>query len=228
MFQQWSRIRYDADQEVAEMQDRRWNELRSIPVNCAECFQPAPESLAQQGVSTVKGQSLVEVESQLRNMGIPLTSNPSTHAGNRFPLVTPCEGSNGDTSQTCGRPDARGPAWQLENRPECPIETTYSRLDLPTCRYRELGVDRFEPLCRNPQDLRFLEHPGEILIHQRMVVKDNHRPCLATPMDQSHILPPSTEMFLRGPCDSRIPPTFTGPLRPQRFTQTFEQALGRA
>ena len=47
---------------------------------------------------------------------------------------------------------------------------------LESCKMREMGINRWETLCRNPQDN--VNIPFEWNIDTRMLIKDNHRPCI--------------------------------------------------
>jgi hypothetical protein len=63
-----------------------------------------------------------------------------------------------------------------------------TRLSNPACTLRSTGWNRWEWLCRNPQDKALMAFDYNIA--NRLVVKDNHRPCIQRPIDQSHALPP--------------------------------------
>ena len=65
------------------------------------------------------------------------------------------------------------------------IEDT--RLSNPACNLRGTGINRWEWLCLNPQDR--VEIPFDFNVSNRIVVKDNHRPCVPTPLNQSNSLP---------------------------------------
>lgn len=74
--------------------------------------------------------------------------------------------------------------------PECPkLRTEYTRVTYPTCDLKGTGVNRFQPLCLDPQHPSRWEHPSEIGINYRMVAKDNYRPCIPRPIDQTPCLP---------------------------------------
>lgn len=77
----------------------------------------------------------------------------------------------------------------LKDFPDCrtlPNETT--RLSNPSCTLRCTGWNRWEWLCQNPQSKALV--PFDFNISNRIVVKDNHRPCVPSPIDQSQALPP--------------------------------------
>jgi hypothetical protein len=62
-----------------------------------------------------------------------------------------------------------------------------TRLSNPPCTLRGTGWNRWEWLCRDPQDKALV--PFEWGISYRTVVKDNHRPCVPTPLGACAALP---------------------------------------
>lgn len=75
--------------------------------------------------------------------------------------------------------------------PECRFRynTEASRISNPPHTLREQGVNRFASLCFDPQTN--IEFPGHRWIHNRIIVKDNHRPCVEFPLDQTRVFPPA-------------------------------------
>lgn len=69
------------------------------------------------------------------------------------------------------------------------LESENTRLSNPPCTLRCNGVNRWESLCQNPQVTAI--RPFTSLINNRIIVKDNHRPCIEQPLDQTFALPPS-------------------------------------
>lgn len=63
-----------------------------------------------------------------------------------------------------------------------------TRLCDPPCTLRDRGWERWQWLCDDPQ-LRAIT-PFQHLIQNRLVVKDNHRPCIPKPIDVTQSLPP--------------------------------------
>ena len=53
----------------------------------------------------------------------------------------------------------------------------------PPCTLRGTGVNRFDPLCWNPQDRAVEPWRYRDGTAYRLVVKDNHRPCLPSQAD---------------------------------------------
>ena len=52
---------------------------------------------------------------------------------------------------------------------------------------RELGINRWEWLCLDPQERVLI--PFDHNINNRIIVKDNHRPIIPKPLDQTVALP---------------------------------------
>lgn len=67
-----------------------------------------------------------------------------------------------------------------------PNEST--RLSNPTCTLRGTGWNRWEWLCTDPQKQALV--PFDFNISNRLIIKDNHRPCIQQPINQSAALPP--------------------------------------
>jgi hypothetical protein len=90
-----------------------------------------------------------------------------------------------------------------------PNETT--RISNPPCTLRGTGWNRWEWLCQNPQDKSLI--PFDYNVSSRTVIKDNHRPCLDVPINQSAALPPlnnSDDVYVGPtPCQYGAMPNFT-------------------
>lgn len=73
--------------------------------------------------------------------------------------------------------------------PDCralPNEVT--RMSNPPATLREHGWNRWEVLHENPQDRA--EVPFRFNVNNRILFKDNHRPCIPEPINQAPSLPP--------------------------------------
>ena len=70
---------------------------------------------------------------------------------------------------------------------ECAAPVENTRLSNPPCTLRGTGWNRWEWLCWDPQERAMI--PFDHFTPYRIVAKDNHRPCLETPMDQTSVLP---------------------------------------
>ena len=85
---------------------------------------------------------------------------------------------------------------ELKHFDDCYIAKEYTRLSNPPCTLRgvENGFNRWEWLCKNPQKNIFREFPHNV--NNRLLVKDNHRPCIPQPIDQTLGLPNiNTKLF---------------------------------
>jgi len=118
------------------------------------------------GDSTCSDRPLIDVDSELRIMNRRATNCPT---GKYMP--------------------SDRPFCTLTNVQECvtvrPQEDT--RLSNPPCTLRGTGWNRWEWLCKDPQEKALM--PFDYNINNRLVVKDNHRPCLPTPLNPLAALP---------------------------------------
>jgi hypothetical protein len=65
----------------------------------------------------------------------------------------------------------------------------------PKATNKETTVNRWEWLCKNPQQKSLI--PFDWNISNRLVTKMNHRPCVQQPIDQSAVLPPACNKFVK-------------------------------
>lgn len=135
--------------------------------HCQPCFAKDPAlSLGKGAATTCAGRPLVDVDSELKQLTRPATNCPTQQF---LPTGEYCSTAAVKDCQT-----------------ELPAENT--RLSNPACSLRGTGWNRWEWLCQNPQEK--VELPFDFNINNRLIVKDNHRPCLPEPLDQSLALPP--------------------------------------
>jgi hypothetical protein len=66
----------------------------------------------------------------------------------------------------------------------CMAPTESTRLSNPPCTLKCTGWNRWEWLCYNPQDTAIM--PFDAYINYRIIAKDNHKPCLPVPQDQTN------------------------------------------
>jgi hypothetical protein len=83
-----------------------------------------------------------------------------------------------------------------------------TRLTTPPCTLRGTGWNRWEWLCRDPQDRAI--RPFVANVNTGILVKDNHRPHLAKPIDPTLALPPGASaecspMPVAEPCHPKKP-----------------------
>ena len=214
----WERQLYDVDAYQHELTENEnaINYQVNRPRICNPCRPPHPGYLADQGVSLNPNRPIVEVESDLRNLPRKNSKCPGKKYTPFCPEISDCnEGypCGGGVVSGCNNSQER-----LEHLPECDMHPIETRTTHPICSYRGLGYDRFDPICINPQDRGNWEHPGEVDINYRLVVKDNHRPCIPKPIDPTPLLPAGGEL----PCQPVMGDAcsaFTDDLNPTRWTK---------
>lgn len=94
--------------------------------------------------------------------------------------------ANKPKEATFNKPGQRCTDNDLVDMPACAFNTEDTRLSNPPSTLRGTGINRFNPLCFNPQEKIFF--PGDYHVSTRLVFRDNHRPCI-----------PSLEVISRPP-----------------------------
>jgi hypothetical protein len=141
----------------------------NVPRNdCDGCFFPSPHIRMSRYGNAVCTKEAIDVDSEL--MG--LTRKQSRCPKEKY---IPSE------KEMCVK------SFPRECRGLDPEET---RISNPPCTLRGTGWNRWEWLCQNPQDKAIV--PFEFAINNRLVVKDNHRPCVPKPIDPNSALPAPT------------------------------------
>lgn len=139
------------------------------------------------GVSITHQRPLVDVESDLLGLDIKLTKDPNQMYQPRCPQCGsftdgyPCGGGVTSGCKNCQE--------KLYNLPRGDFGRDYTRLSNPKCTAREVGINRFQPLNIQPQDEQRWLQQAEVGINYRMVVKDNHVPCIPKFHDHTPLLP---------------------------------------
>lgn len=144
----------------------------NTPVQCRPCFQGNPNIFSQRNSANGKSNRFmfgsVDVESDLKGINNVLSK---------------CSKNNFKKCDACNNP-AKGTycdecSADLVSEEDCYFPTEPTRLSNPPCTLRGRGVNRFDPLCLDPQSQ--LEFPGQSNICSRTVMKDNFRPCIPIP-----------------------------------------------
>jgi len=163
-------------------------QLLTPPNNCEPCLPNDPYiRLQRQGVSLSKNTPLVDIDSELigisRNLSdcpelkyLPSKNNQS-YCGAHSNKVVGCQ----KNAKVCVD------NTNVINFKDCFKPTEDTRLSNPPCTLRGTGWNRWEWLCRNPQER--IEVPFDFEINSTIVAKDNHRPCIPNPLDQTNALP---------------------------------------
>lgn len=122
------------------------------------CLVHAPESgsASYGGAGRVDARSLVDVDSELLGLGRQYSK--------------------------CKQPYDCRLSKQAVHMVQCrqELETESTRLSNPPCTLKCNGVNRWHTLCRNPQETA-LQPFDRVPTNNRILVKDNHRPCLQKP-----------------------------------------------
>jgi hypothetical protein len=180
----------------------------NTPIICNNCIQENPTIQMQKtGVSMNSGVQWrfyggpVDVESDLLNMNRPLSRCPEVKYNTKNSNVG-CENqgfpNGGGVVAGCNPQNKRNGDQNLVDFPSCFLQTDETRLNNPPANLRGTGINRFDPICFNPQDQVLF--PGEYQTPTRLVVKDNHRPCVPTPA-VNNMIPPLKKM----PCTMTSP-----------------------
>ena len=154
---------------------------------CNPCRPPEAGFLSKIGVSVSERKTLIDIESELRQGGYSLSKDPSQKYK---PTCPECQ--NCSEGYPCGGGVVAGCnncQEKLSHLPPCTIRTEHTRLSNPICNSRGVGINRFAPLCLNPQEESRWLNPSEIGINYRMVAKDNHVPCIPKLVDPTPLLP---------------------------------------
>jgi hypothetical protein len=142
-------------------------------VGGAPCFAADPNiRLQYAGVSFDKNKSMVDTNSDLLN----ITRDASNCSMKKH---LPQFDKDGNLVQT------RGENVKFQDCSLLQQEDT--RLSNPACNLRGTGWNRWEWLCQDPQDRVLI--PFDYHINTNILERDNHRPCIPEPMDQTLCLP---------------------------------------
>lgn len=160
--------------------------MLATPANdCDDCGKdiPADPSLRWQswGPGFCTPGTSVDVGSELRGLNYKNTKcstdqyNPEKYT----PAGGVCKASGSQEARKCATPQEA------------------SRLSNPPCTLRSTGWNRWEWLCYDPQDRATV--PFDYLVSNRIMVKDNHVPCLPNPVEQTnqvqtHAFDPSSSL----------------------------------
>ena len=189
-----NRLKYDEGSVRKDLQESvdPGNYYLSTPfVSCpgkTSCFPSNPDlRLQKEGASLDKSRFLVDVGSDLKGLNI----NPGPYRGNskdpEHKYVPVCQDNLCNSGEPCGQGGIGNcksgiNGNNLHHLSDCfnhPSEDT--RISNPSCNLRGTGWNRWEWLCKNPQEN--IEIPFDYNISNRIVVKDNHRPCIPNPIE---------------------------------------------
>ena len=166
----FNRLPYDSCSYTHSLQEsmKSGEYILNTPMNGNNepCFYDDPYlRMDKNGVSVCKDKALIDVDSELLGLNVKNSKCPTKK-------------------------------FQPSNEPFCNKTTLKkceflsredTRLNNPPCTLRGTGWNRWEWLCENPQDSAII--PFETDVNYRMVVKENHRPCIPELSDDTLALP---------------------------------------
>jgi hypothetical protein len=137
----------------------------NTPFQDQNCFFPNPYIRLNNNGASICDSNLIDVDSELSGLNVKATKCPSKK-------FIP----------------SNKPFCNFVNMKECSfLSPEDTKLSNPACTLRGTGWNRWEWLCEDPQTHVLM--PFETGVNNRIVVKDNHRPCIPTPMDVDNSLP---------------------------------------
>ena len=147
-------------------------QLNTPPISCEPCFPTNPSyRLQRQGASVSQSEAIIDVDSEL--MGL-------TRLSSKCPSKKYLPGEN-QQGQLCQQN-------ALQHFKDCDMPSAEeTRSSNPACNLRGTGWNRWEWLCLDPQERVLV--PFDYNINNRLIVKDNHRPCIPKPIDVGPSLP---------------------------------------
>ncbi len=172
-----TRMRYDNSSYQEQLERSVYEgayQLGTPNNDCNECYQYVPNDpeirYQYYGHNTCSMKKAVDDSSELYGLNYKNSKcNKDAYAPNSY-ISTGCVPKLIDDVRKCSTP------------------TEASRLSNPPCTLKETGINRFDPLCWNPQ-AKALETFDRIGINYRMVAKDNHVPLIELPDCQTKFNP---------------------------------------
>ena len=215
----FNRQKYDicsTKKDIAESVGPGYYRINQPPISCEPCYPYSPSiRLQQSGGSVMKDTYMIDVDSELMNITRPLSNCPSKKYVPECPdcltdAGEPCGQGVSANAKSCTEELKRGSRCgdsNLKHFKDCFIPSEETRLSNPACNLRGTGINRWEWLCLDPQNK--VEIPFDFNINNRLVVKDNHRPCIPTPISDKPALPTGGDLpcnLTKNVCDAPTHP----------------------
>lgn len=216
----FNRLNYDTcqyQQSLSESSGPGHYQLNTPPISCEPCYPKDVQiRLQHSGDSVDTSKSMIDIDSELMNITRPKSKCPMRKWVPKCDQYQsdgyPCGQGVVDTCKTCPKAGNGGgvPPPSLAIGDKCPDQFSQklthwrdcgkpvedTRLVNPPCTLRGTGFNRWEWMCLNPQER--VEIPFDYNISNRIVVKDNHRPCVPKPLSATPALPKDTGAL---PCE---------------------------
>lgn len=173
----WNRARYDDGTYKHRLAEAigPGEYMTQMPRPCDDCVYYAPGVILDGKAAALCDKDLIDVDSEL----LGITRRASQCPADKYlPKKEPFCKTNVGTLKEC-----------MDLVPEPTLVSN------PKCTNKETTVNRWEWLCQDPQKNALV--PFDFMINNRLVVKDNHRPHLERPIDQSEVLPPVCNNYVK-------------------------------
>jgi hypothetical protein len=169
-----NKLRYDANaysSDLAQSRSAGGYYLETPMPHCQPCFANDPRmQMGYSGHSECRDRALIDTNSDI----LGITRKASSAPGCKYQAPR-------NPNEYCS----------LVHVPDCTTKVLAvqdTRLTNPPSTLRATGWNRWEWLCANPQDHAILNF--ETGVDTSIVTKDNHRPRVVVPEDQTAVLPP--------------------------------------
>ena len=174
----FSRLNYDdcAYKQALKESVRPGDYRVNVPFNFKQNVYPHPPTVRLQkaGASLHKKSFLIDIDSDL--MGI---TRKNSKCSEDYYIPNPNKLQNTGLYHESS----------LQHGKDGFMPADDTRLSNPASNLRGTGYDRWEWLCLNPQDKVMI--PFDRNVSNRLLSRDNHRPCIPTPLNQKSVWPKS-------------------------------------
>ena len=179
--------------------------LNQPHISCEPCYPYSSSIRLQKSGGSINSKiSMVDLDSELLGLYRKNSNNPDKKYKPKCPdsLCNSGEPCGPGVSSSCShniniKSSERQGDEALLKWNDCFEPPEDTRLSNPPCTMRETEINRFEWLCEDPQNN--VEIPFATNISNRIIVKDNHRPILPTPISCIPVLPKQ-----KGLCSEKI------------------------
>ena len=157
--------------------------------SCTSCLPVDPRIIAQsKGVSISKNTSMIDIDSELIGITRNLSDCPDRQYFPDQNASFQCGAQTGKYRNGCNNNSKLCvDDSQKMNFTDCGLTTDDSRLSNPPSTLRGTGFNRWESLPFSPQER--VTQPFDFQINSKLLSKDNHRPCVPRPIDQTLVNP---------------------------------------
>jgi hypothetical protein len=148
---------------------------------CHPCFPTEAGCISKQGISYNNNKSIIDIESDLFNIGQKLVKDPSTK--HKSDCINNCS-MKYDKCDKCKKNN-------LFHFPSCEMKSENSRLFNPVSNLKIININRFLPLsqCLDIQNIKNIDYVDNTMINNRLLSKDNHKTVYKIPINQTDCLP---------------------------------------